>query len=312
MRTSTILSLLLPFLLASSLGARTLTPLSAPGELLPSPWGGVEAVAAGDGSSLSLVVWVTPQPAANLFAARIGPSGLLDPFGIQLEENAEAEKPSVAATADGFIVAWNIRDRTRIRFVGRDGTLGPVQDVQASSPGTRPQIAASASRALIVCGGCHDFLGTITDSHGNVLSRDIPIAANGGVIDGAAVADSAGFVVYTINGGSVGGLYGRRIDPSGATSPWFLAAQLPGYTLSLSAASDGPTDLVTFSDVTGLHLLTGAAGSSEPMTPAGLLASGHTVEQSLLSIGGQSWVVWRLASGPLPASLRSRRSPPMS
>jgi|GEM_PF-4222517 len=308
MRIPALLSLALSLVLVSALGAATLTPISSPGETLPSPFGGSIAVAAGNGGDISVVVWAatTPFRGGSLFAARLGPGGILDPYAIALDEGGEAERPAVAATADGFVVAWNTLHATRIRFVGRDGILGPIHDVTAIYGCQAPTIAASDSCVLIVAGFCNGYVGAITDSHGNLLSRDIPIGSDGQLIASAAAADTAGFVVYSAKTDrsvpqAHDDLYGRRIDPSGATAPWFLAAHLPGLALSLGAAADGPTDLVTFSDVAGLHLFTGPAGSSGPMTSAGLLAAGHTLSHSLNSQGGKTWAAWQLATHELRA-----------
>ncbi|MCU1244615.1 MAG: hypothetical protein JWN02_525 [Acidobacteria bacterium] len=278
-------------------------PLSAPGEPIASPLGVNTLAAAGNGGDVSLVVWSAPSA---LFAARVGPAGMLDPFGILLDPSGSVGAPVVAATDDGFVMAWNVielsRSAVRVRFIGRDGSRGPIQEGGAPYDCRPAQIAANGSRVLIVSGFCDEYVGTLTDARGNVLSRDIPI---GNKPEGTIVAaDSAGFVVYAtkrVPDPQRDDLYARRIDANGVTSPWFLAAHLDHPVISLAAAAEGTTELVTYSDADGLHLLTGLAGSSNIMTGGALLATGIIVQQALVSQGGRTWMAWERDSGELLA-----------
>jgi hypothetical protein len=141
------------------------------------------------GSAGALVAWhdagAYPARPRAMVAARLGPDGApLDPAGLVLSEQTAGAPPSVAATAQGFAVAWAASDAGGHGLVlaspiAPDGTRGPVATV-CDAP------AATSDLALAVdAGGLQVVFVDQRTAPGHL--RTARLSAGGAVLDPCGV-----------------------------------------------------------------------------------------------------------------------------
>jgi len=228
--------------------AATVVPFTDPVPA-PVPVGDFRIVS--NGVDAALDVWSSRA----VYATRIDVTGKpLDSSGIVLDDSPG--QVAAASVADGWVAVWATGTHERTRFIGRDGSLGPIADLGVAC--VRPEIAQNATRLLAVCSG-DAITATLLDTRAQPAGANIVLGRSSGSPATIAVSsDPAGFVVFASSVGGLeppGGLWAQRVDLFGGTSPWKLIESQTsvGAISSLSAGFDGGNDIAVWRENGDVH-----------------------------------------------------------
>lgn len=286
--------LLLGFLITSiSLQAAT-GPIAVTGAVERPAATQSGAVIASNGSE-AFIAWTEGDSPIRIFGRRYSANGFSEePIPLT---DAATGGPAVAATSDGWLVAWPALEGTRVQFVGGGSLPPPVTIATSRSCNGGVQLASIGSRALLLT-GCGDISGSVLDARGNLLRDGIALGdTRGSTFWFGETGEGSAFLVLSAVEQWSGAnehdiIKTTRVAADGAIESSFTVAELAGAADHVVAAFDGTKTTAAW--ISELQLYTTTIDAKATTAAAARKASDSYFDDlAVASSGGSTWVALR-------------------